>query len=88
MYQLRIFPFEIDGFQMNDFFDYIKSSCIPRESEIIEKVQFFMANDDRELNNYLLKVEVQSVHYELSLNNSVMPVVYGTVIEIKKVEEE
>lgn len=33
-------------------------------------------------------IEVQSVHYELFKDNSVMPVVYGTVIEIEKVEEE
>lgn len=88
MYRLLIFPFEIDGTYITDEFYYINDSYIPRKSEIIERLRLAVENDDGELNYYLLKAEVQSVHYELFKDNSVMPVVYVTVIEIEKVEEE
>lgn len=84
MYELKIFPFEIDGFQIDGEFKYINSSYIPRESEIIEKVRIIIESEDDEVNNYLLKVEVKSVHYELFKDNSSMPIVYGTVIGIDK----
>lgn len=84
MYELKIFSFEIDGFQIDDEFKYINSSYIPRKSEIIEKVRIIVESDDDEVNNYLLKVEVKSVHYELFKDNSAMPIVYGTVIGIDK----
>lgn len=84
MYELILLPFEIDGLKINDEYEYINSSCIPRKSEIIEKFKITVENDDEEINDYLLQIEVQSVHYKLYEDKSVMPIVYGTVIGIDK----
>lgn len=88
MYELKLFPFEIDGLQIDDDFYYIQSKFIPRTNEIIEKIRIQVEDDDEKMNNYLLKAKVQSVHHELFEDNSSMPVLYGEVIKVEKVESD
>lgn len=77
MYELRISAFE--DFEKD--FAYINSSNIPRVGEIIEKYK--VVTDDMNDNTveYYWTLEVQSVHYELFEDRSVMPVVYVNVIK-------
>lgn len=86
-YELKLFPYEINGMQIEDDFYCIHSSFIPRNGETIEKIRICVEDDNDKMSDYLLKVEVKEVHYEVFEDNSSMPVLYGEVIEIKKVDE-
>lgn len=86
-YKLKLTPYKIDEVLMNDFY-YINSECIPRTNEIIEKIRIQVEDDNEKMNDYLLKVKIREVHYELFEDDSAMPVLYGDVIEIKKVESD
>lgn len=88
MYKLEFFPYEINGIKIKDDFDYIKTSFIPRNDEIIEGIKVCVANDDKGLDDYLLNVKVEKVHYKVFDDNSSIPVVYGRVINFKKVESD
>lgn len=88
MYRLNLFPYEINGMQIEDDFYYIITSFIPGNGEIIEKIKVCVENDNEETDDYLLKVKVKEVHYEIFDDCSSMPILYGQVIGVKKVESD
>lgn len=81
MYELRIGAYK----EYDPTFSYISSNYLPRKGELIKNYIIFDGDDDK---RYKWTLEVQSVHYELFKDKSVMPVVYANVIDSKLVEEE
>jgi len=80
MYKLIIGTYQ----DFKEDFTYINSDYIPRKHEIIDNYTTITDDENDNTITLIQKLEVQSVHYELYKDNSVLPIVYANVIKCEK----
>ena len=80
MYKLIIGAYQ----DFEKVFTYINSDYIPRKGEIIDNYTTITDDENDNTITLIQKLEVQSVHYELFKDNSVLPIVYANVIKCEK----
>ena len=85
MFKLKLLPFKIGSSTFDGNCYILPSPFLPRKDEIIA-TKFTALDDNHCVGNYLLKVKVTSVNYEVDDYLDIHATIYGKVIQVNKLE--